>query len=245
MPHRTKADVISWAIFISLIVLLLELSFSGSGAIFFLISMIGCMYIGHKRLPRLTGKLLFWFGAICLGLAVLDTVAFRFWAFILIVYVVVQFAQSKKQPRLIQPILGEAQSSVSNGDMVIIRKPLFRNVWLGARQTPEHAYEWKDSTVQTGIGDTVIDLGSTVLPKQENVIIIRNLVGNVHVLVPYDVEISVHHSAIAGAAMILDYQEPIAFNRVLYIETPGYGQATQKVKIMTSMLVGDLEVKRI
>lgn len=244
MPHRTKADFISWAIFISLIVLLLELSFSGSGAIFFLISMIGCMYIGHKRLPRLTGKLLFWFGAISLGLAVLDTVAFRFWAFILIIYMVVQFAQSKKQPHVIRPILSGSKP-VPTGEMVVVRQPLFRNVWLGTRHTPEHVYEWKDSTVQTGIGDTVIDLGSTVLPKQENVIIIRNLIGNVQVLVPYDVEVSVHHSAIAGAAIVFDYQEPIAFNRVLHIETPGYGQAAQKVKIMTSMLVGDLEVKRI
>ncbi|WCN39443.1 cell wall-active antibiotics response protein LiaF [Aneurinibacillus uraniidurans] len=244
MPHRSKTDFINWAIFISLIMLLLELSFSGGGAIFFVGSMIGCIYIGHKRLPRLTGKLFFWFGVVNLGIAVLNTVAFRFWAFILIAYIVVQFAQSKKNPHLIHPILGRSQPII-NEETLVVRTPMFRNIWLGPRQTPEHAYEWNDIIVQTGIGDTVIDLSSTVLPKQENVIVIRNLVGNVQVLIPYDVGVSVHHSAVAGAATVFEYQEPTAFNRVLHIETPGYGQAGQKVKIMTVMLVGDLEVKRI
>ena len=55
-------------------------------------------------------------------------------------------------------------------------------------------YEWNDVNIQAGIGDTVIDLSYTVLPKGETVIFIRNVMGKVTIMIPYDVEVSVNHS---------------------------------------------------
>lgn len=95
-----------------------------------------------------------------------------------------------------------------------------------------------------GIGDTVIDLGNTVLPKGESVIVIRSFIGNVKILVPYEMEVSVSHSVLAGTGKIFEHHEPKMMNQTVSFQSEGYDQAQQKVKIITSMIVGDLEVKR-
>ncbi|MDQ7862937.1 LiaF-related protein [Peribacillus frigoritolerans] len=37
---------------------------------------------------------------------------------------------------------------------------------FGHQQTTEHVYEWNSVNVQGGVGDTVIDLSKTILPKR-------------------------------------------------------------------------------
>ena len=58
-------------------------------------------------------------------------------------------------------------------------QPLFQNRHFGQQKTPDHDYEWNDMNIQVGIGDAVIDLSYTVLPKDETVIFIRNVMGKV------------------------------------------------------------------
>ena len=115
----------------------------------------------------------------------------------------------------------------------------------GSKKTPQGVYEWEDINIQTGIGDTVIDLSYTMLPKGETVIFIRNIIGNMQILVPYEIEVSIHHSCMAGSTHIFDHHEPKVFNQVIHLKTPGYETAEQKVKIFTSLVVGNLEVSRI
>ena len=64
-------------------------------------------------------------------------------------------------------------------------------------------------------------------------------------MIPYDVEVSVHHSVFFGSARILDFNESSLINRLIKVETADYEQANQKVKIFTSMMIGDIEVKRV
>ncbi|MCB2487462.1 hypothetical protein KQ783_15550, partial [Listeria monocytogenes] len=59
-------------------------------------------------------------------------------------------------------------------------------------------YEWDDINIQTGIGDTIRDLGNTVLPTGESVIMIRRVSGKIRILVPFDIGICIEQSAIFG-----------------------------------------------
>ena len=124
-------------------------------------------------------------------------------------------------------------------------QPLLQNRFFGGQKTPDHVYEWNDVNIQGGMGDTVIDLSYTVLPKGETVIFIRNMIGKVKILIPYDVEVSVNHSVLYGSAKILDFYESSYMNRQMKVETAQYEQTEQKVKIFTSMMIGDIEVKRV
>ncbi len=163
----------------------------------------------------------------------------------IISYFIIQYFQSKKQPVQVKPTIEEPSRSAEKQGTIIKKHPIFQNVLFGRQQTPDHVYEWNDVNIQTGVGDTTIDLSNTVLPKGESVISIRNFVGNLQILVPYEMEVSVRHAVLYGSTTILEYHETKGLNQSLFYQTADYGDAKQKVKIITSMLVGDLEVKRI
>lgn len=222
--------------------LLLELSFFNGGLIFSLLVAAGCIYIGRKRLPKQSGKLLFWIGIIGFIFHILNMMTFKFFLLAILIHLVLKFIQAKREPVHIKPILKEP---LSMEGPLLKKEPLFRNTLFERQKTDEHVYEWNDINIQTGVGDTVIDLSYTVLPKGEAVIVTRHFIGNVQILVPYEVEVAISHSAIAGHVKIFE-QEPLKFfNQNISFQTPHYEKATQKVKIVTSMMTGDLEVKRI
>ncbi|RIW32265.1 cell wall-active antibiotics response protein [Bacillus salacetis] len=243
MLNKFRTERFSWILLIGIIMLLFEMSFYDGGVVFFLLITFGCIYFGRKRLPRTSGKLLFWFGVISLSLTILNTMAFKFFLLALLVMVILRFADSKKNPSKVEPQI--KQTFHEGGEPVYIKRATLQNVWFGRLQTPEHVYEWNDINIQGGIGDTVIDLGNTVLPKGTSVVSVRHILGNIVILVPYDIEVSIHHNGLAGAITIFDRIEPKSFNQSVYYQTSEFDQAPQKVKVITSLAVGDLEVKRV
>lgn len=243
MLSKIKEDYVSWLLIITIGLLLLEILFFNNGLIFSLLLSSGMVYFGRKRLHKLIGKFLFWGGILFLIGNILGMITFRFLLLAGFLYIVLHFAQTKQKPNTINPIIEEP--SVKSKDEVIKRKPLFQNVLFGGQKTPSHTYEWDDINIQAGIGDTVIDLSYTVLPKGETVIFIRNLIGNIQILIPYDVEVSVNHSVLAGSAQIFEFKEPRIFNQTLQVQTLDYEGSEQRIKIFTSLMMGDVEVRRV
>jgi lia operon protein LiaF len=239
-----KNDYVSWIAITGVILLLLEVSFFNEGLIFSLLASGAMIYFGRSLMPKTTGKLLFWGGTFFFLSSVFSMMTFRFFLLAVLIYLAYQFAQSKKKPEVITPILQEPIIEKKQ-ELVIEKPPLFKNRLFGHQETPPHVYEWNDVNIQTGIGDSVIDLSLTVLPKGETVVFIRNIIGNVKVFVPYDLEVTVRHSAVVGSAEVFDHQEGRVLNQSLFLKTPGYDEAEQKVKIFTSMVIGNIEVKRI
>jgi lia operon protein LiaF len=169
----------------------------------------------------------------------------RFVLLALLCILVVQYGSKKQHVNTIYPIIKEPEDVHKENETVVKEQPLLQNRFFGGQKTPDHAYEWNDVNIQGGMGDTVIDLSYTVLPKGETVIFIRNIFGKVKILIPYDVEVSVNHSVLYGSAKILDFYESSYMNRQMKVETSQYEQTEQKVKIFTSMMIGDIEVKRV
>lgn len=122
---------------------------------------------------------------------------------------------------------------------------LFNERFFDDFRTEETAYQWKDVNMHGIYGDRVIDLSNTVLPYDTAIISIRHLVGNIEIYVPYEVEVSIHHSSIFGRASIFGEYHGRLMNKSLHYETKKYNTAHQRVKIVTSLFSGDIEVKRI
>jgi lia operon protein LiaF len=242
--NKLKNDYFSWLFLIGCMLLLLEVLFFNKGLIFSLLVAAGMIYIGRKRLERKMGKIIFWMGILFMAASILGMITFRFLVLAAFIYLIIVFAQTKKQPNLILPIVKEPAES-PNTEEIISRTPLFKNVMFGEQKTPEHTYEWDDINIQTWVGDTVIDLSYTVLPEGETVIFIRNVIGKVQVFIPYDIEVSVHHSVMVGNVDILHFHGSKMFNQNIHVQTADYEKQEQKVKIFTSLMVGDIEVRRI
>ncbi|EIJ82148.1 Cell wall-active antibiotics response protein [Bacillus methanolicus PB1] len=245
MINKIKSDYISWILIIGFVLLFLEISFFNKGIIFSLLVASGMIYLGRKIMPGKFGTLLFWAGLIFFVASIFGMITFRFFLLAILIHLIIQFSQSKRHPEKIIPVIKENEKSSTGDKTVIRRKPVLENIFFGQQKTPEHVYEWNDINIQAGFGDTVIDLSYTVLPKGETVIVIRKMIGNVQLLVPYDLEVSVNHSSLAGSASIFDHKEEKIFNQNLHIQTPDYDNQEQKVKIITSIIVGELEVKRV
>lgn len=242
MLHRLKSDYLSWILLIGSFFLLLDIFFFNRGSIFSLIVAAGMIYLGRKWLPKTRGKLMLGAGIVFLALNALNMLVIKFLFLALLGVYIYQYSQRKKHPEKIIPNI---QPSQGQSVKQVTSKPLFQNKLIGGQKTPDHEYEWNDINIQTGFGDAVIDLSYTVLPKGESVIFIRNVMGKVTVHVPYDIEVSVHHSALFGNARIFDYEERALFNQLITIHTEDFEQAKQKVKIFTSVMIGDIEVKRV
>ncbi|MGA9227854.1 MAG: cell wall-active antibiotics response protein LiaF [Mesobacillus sp.] len=244
MLNNLKNDYISWIAITGVILLLLEVSFFNEGLIFSLLASGAMIYFGRSLMPKKSGKLLFWGGIFFFLSSVFSMMTFKFFLLAVLIYLAYQFAQSKKKPEVITPILQE-QVVEKKKEMIIEKPPLFKNRLFGPQETPTHVYEWNDVNIQTGVGDSVLDLSLTVLPKGETVVFIRKIIGNVKIFIPYDLEVTVRHSAVAGSAEVFEHQEGRVLNQTLFLQTPGYDGAEQKVKIFTSMVIGNIEVKRI
>ncbi|MCK1992066.1 cell wall-active antibiotics response protein [Peribacillus muralis] len=248
MLNKMKTDYMGWIFLIGIVLLFLEISFKGGGLLFALAFSVALIYLGRKYTKRTIGKILFFVGLISLIITVLNMFVFKFFLMAILICLLLLYYQSKKNPDWINPIITNEgfEEEQIHKEPLLNAGYLFQNKLFGHQQTGEHVYEWNSVNVQIGVGDTVIDLSRTILPKGDAVISLRNIVGNITVLIPYGIEIRVHHSVMAGRTRIFENKtESRVFNQIHSFQTEGFDEADHKVHIITSILVGDLEVKRV
>ncbi|MCU9614491.1 cell wall-active antibiotics response protein LiaF [Caldibacillus lycopersici] len=241
--HNNK-ETISWIILISILLLIMDFTIFNPGLIFLLIIAIVFLYVGKKILHVFLGKIFFWLGILFLIITVINLFVFRILLFGLLIFAIYQFTQTRKNPTVVQPEVTMNDSNAT-GSKIIRKTSLLRNFLFGNQSSSTNVYEWNDVNIQTGIGDTVIDLSNTVLPEGIAVISIRGFIGNVQILIPYEQEVSVHHSVLSGSLTVFDFQEKNVMNKTIYVQTEHFDETANKIKIITSMVIGNVEVKRI
>lgn len=248
MFKKMKTEYISWIFLIGMVLLIVELASPDGGLIYSLAFSIGCIFTGKKYHRKVFGKILFIIGIFATLITIMDTMVFKFFLMAILIYFLLLFYQSKKNPHWIKPILMEPTESNKEciRERLVKMGSLFQNKWFGQQKTPDAVYEWNDINIQNGIGNIVIDLSQTILPKGNAVISIRSLVGNMEILVPYGVDVYIHHSVIAGRTRIFENRmEEKIFNQIISYKTLDFDEAKQKIHITTAVIVGDLEVRRV
>lgn len=239
-----STNIFNWIILTGVVLFLLEILFFNKGllgtAIFFGI----ITYVGWRYYTHLWGKLLFWISLITLFFTLINTIAIRFIAVITIVLFIIDYFKSKNHEQTIVPTIYLDQETRAD-EVIIEMNPLFKQVVYGDQQTSNTSYEWNDINIHGGIGNRLIDLSHTVLPNDTAVISIRHTVGNIVIYIPYETEFMLHHSAIYGKAFILHRQYGKLLNQQLSFKTKDYDSKYPRIKIITSVFSGDIEVRRI
>ncbi|MFD1413563.1 cell wall-active antibiotics response protein LiaF [Oceanobacillus jeddahense] len=202
------------------------------------------VYFSWKRLHSLGWKIVFAIAVISFILNVFNLLAVRFLIVVAIVVFILNYVKSTKEPSKEEPELPN-KTGLKEEDPLIQVDNLFDERFFDDFRTEETAYQWKDVNMHGIYGDRIIDLSNTVLPYDTAVISIRHIVGNIEIYVPYEVEVSIHHSSIFGRASIFGEYHGRLMNKSLHYETKNYSTAQQRVKIVTSLFSGDIEVKRI
>ncbi|MBM7600628.1 lia operon protein LiaF [Virgibacillus halotolerans] len=244
MFQRLTTDRLNWILIIGVILFIIEIAFFHGGMIISAL-FCGCLiYVGKKMFDQLWGKIVFWIGVIGLIFAVLNMFAVRFLLVAIIVLFIIDYSKSKKEAVYIKPNLSVNEERMP--DSVIAVESLFKHQIFGDQSTADAAYQWRDVNIHGGFGDRVIDLSNTVLPRDTAVISIRHIVGNIEIYVPYEVEVSIHHSSIFGRAHLLGKHDTKLMNQSISYQTKHYDDTTlPRIKIVTALFSGDIEVKRI
>ncbi|AYW50613.1 hypothetical protein C7H83_09145 [Tetragenococcus halophilus] len=116
--------------------------------------------------------------------------------------------------------------------------------WLGNERIGSHVYEWDDININVLSGDTIIDLGNTILPKKDNVVLVRKGIGRTRLLVPTGIGVQLEHTALMGTVYFEDYETKLR-NETLKLYSKEYSESARHLKIITNALVGDIEVFRV
>jgi lia operon protein LiaF len=239
MKIQMGTDFLRLLLFIMGIGVMLELLFN-PGALFTLLFATVLIYFGVKQRPKVSSKILIIFGVFLLAMIFLQSAAFKFSVIAILVYSIYKYQKMKKKPHEVQ-----LKTVIPSTEEYINRKePYIKNVLIGNQRIVNEVYEIDNINIHCGIGDTIINLGMTMLPLEETVIVIRGWVGNIQLLVPYDVDISIHHSVLLGKLKVFGTEEECLNKTVIYY-SENYGQASRRIKILTSTMVGDLEVRNV
>ncbi|WP_277678659.1 cell wall-active antibiotics response protein LiaF [Gracilibacillus dipsosauri] len=237
MVNKTRTDWIHILFIIGCVLFAIEFIFINPGHLFTLLLSGFAIYFGKRSYHKMSGKTIFWGGVFFLFITIIDTFAVRFIILAIIFYIAWSWYKTKKEPK-------QYHLDSSLFENVVTEGKVFWNKWFGKYDKSSQPYAWQDMNIQSFVSDISIDLNNTMLPKEESTVIIRQLVGNVRIIVPYDVEVSIDHSVLYGEIQVFEHKESNAFNRNIQMQTDHYHTSSQKVKIYTQVLIGKLEVIR-
>jgi len=237
----TKTEAISIIFLIIAVGLIIDI-LQGRFSVFFITLAILLIAIGFRHLKQkansFTAYILITIGIGFLLSALITSLSFRLIFAVLIIYNSYQlFRSSANKSKIAVDI-----SPSTHGSQAFLQiDPYFKNKLIGEHRNFEQGYALEDINIQTGFGDVSIDLSDTVIPPGETVILIRGMIGNIYLSVPSDIGISVQLSLLCGKMNLLK-DSKTAFNLTQKYQSVDYKDSSRKIKIVISLLIGDIEV---
>ena len=200
----------------------------------------------RKKGKLMLGNILLGIGAIILIGGVLTSLAFYFVIATIGIYYGYHLYKSGKNPEKLKIELEKPTIEILKTEEKAYVKvePFFKNMLAGEMRNINEVYELDDINIQYGFGDIHLDLTHAMVPAGETVILIRGFVGNIRLYIPYDIDLSIHTSTLIGKIDILE-DKKTSVNLTQKYQTKEYQSSNRKIKIVTSLLIGDIEVKNI
>lgn len=186
-------------------------------------------------------------GVSSLGLALLFSRFILIFLILLIIFLIGQFPEFYQIAR---KGLKKQRDVFKSSEFIMVKfdevkkdtAKLERNQWFGNDdRTTDDIYSWSDINFTKLIGNTIFDLGNTILPKDQNIIIVRKGFGNTKILVPEEVSISLDVSILAGG-LIIGEEEISMKNETFKWQSERYETNARKIKLVANVLVGEVEV---
>ena len=157
-------------------------------------------------------------------------------AFIIIYVGYLIYINSKFNQKVVVPNIQEQTNTGVFETSSLISNRFFSNIRI-----KNDSFELDDVDYYFGIGDVIIDLSDSFIPEGETVLAINGIIGNITLHVPYDLEVSIHHATLFGKINILK-NEISGFNKNCKFTSNDYKEASRKLKIVTSLAIGNIEV---
>lgn len=109
------------------------------------------------------------------------------------------------------------------------------------RQEQPTTYEWDDINLVYFGGNSIIDLGNTIVPEGEHIVMVRKLYGRIRLIVPRDIGLSLNISLVTGRVLFERQDYSLTLENFRW-RTPDYVKANRKLNLVVSSVIGDVEV---
>lgn len=153
-----------------------------------------------------------------------------------VVYVLINhFSQVKQNNRRALIRFEEKELTVSTS----------ANQWLGDHEPLKRtSFAFDDINIIRLTGNDIIDLREVIVSGKANHILIRKVYGPTQIIVPVDVAVRLNTACIYGSVTFFDYPEYDLRNETITLEEEGFNQANKSMKIVVTILAGNVEVVR-
>jgi lia operon protein LiaF len=94
------------------------------------------------------------------------------------------------------------------------------------------------------IGDYFIDFSKAFIPEKETQVIVRGWIGDVKMIIPENVPVMIQSTINVGDIRIFD-QKTGDINRSLHYKSPGYDEASRKLKIAVQVKIGSIRIDKV
>ncbi|WP_027107603.1 cell wall-active antibiotics response protein LiaF [Lacticigenium naphthae] len=179
-------------------------------------------------------------GITLIGLALFSTTAFWLMGLVFGIFLFVNLSTFKKEgwgwfwkkKQFVSPI------EINENETGAIKQ---KQQWIGHYHIGQSVYEWHDINFTQLAGDTLIDLGNTILPKSENVIVIRKGFGRTRLFIPEELAYKILFSTMYGTFTLNNDSDSLVNENILFTSSD-YSTNSKKIKIFVNAWVGDFEV---
>ncbi|WP_026569135.1 cell wall-active antibiotics response protein LiaF [Sediminibacillus terrae] len=122
--------------------------------------------------------------------------------------------------------------------------PKKQRLAVGEHNFSEPNWRVEPMDLWNAVGDYHIDFTKAFIPDEEIPISIQGWAGDIRVLMPENVEMSIQAHVKAGEINVFGMNAE-GMNREIFYETPNYDQATRKLDIFLSIKAGSIRVDRV
>ncbi|WCK55713.1 cell wall-active antibiotics response protein LiaF [Aneurinibacillus sp. Ricciae_BoGa-3] len=140
-----------------------------------------------------------------------------------------------------QQVAPEGDSGGASFTSFSLDSPQTKHSLIGNLFLTGSRWDLQDMNIWHGIGDVKIDLSRAYIHEGETVLFINGWVGDIDIYVPYDLNITLTANVNLGDIDVFGNKQG-GFNRSTTLSTSGYKTATKKVRIIVSLLIGDIDV---
>lgn len=225
--NKYTTDQLTTALIILFLIVFTELTVFNNGGAFLLIITGFLFYFSFKKRKRA----LFWIGCFFAFLAVMAVLTLRLFVIAILIYML--YKQYKKPQ----------DDIIVSGD-AFDKGSIHKNDFIGITSPPLEAYKWQDVQIQRFLGDITIDTTQTILPNGTSVISIRQAIGKVTVVVPYDIPFRLQYTTILGEVKLPQKPSKRLMNEHIVVEDGEPVEAKRKLVIHVATWLGDVEVVR-
>ncbi|WP_110933602.1 cell wall-active antibiotics response protein LiaF [Paenibacillus bouchesdurhonensis] len=137
---------------------------------------------------------------------------------------------------------GKFQQGTNTGKREVLTKAGF----IGDVHLGQDYFQLQPMNISHFIGDTIIDLTKAQIPYGETKITVSAFIGDVKVFIPEDMDIGITatSSALIGDLKVLS-QKRGGFLSNVNAQSPHYGEAGKRIKLVVSVFVGDVKVNMV